>query len=186
MFLIPELPLSWKLQETPGNFRSSWKLLKSLRFRKKITNSPGSFLEVSDFYVSKICFEKFYCRCNVVCFFECVCITRTSPTIDSTNIPLLILVKAWEISKRKCKVTFVDKCLEADGLKRWLRKSKRCMFMKTLDNSNIGETALTSHMKGKKHCEQALSVSGSQSSYSSESESTDLSAPSEGSNNHLS
>ena len=46
------------------------------------------------------------------------------------------------------------------------------------DSSNMGESALTSHMKGKKHCEQATSVSRSQS--------INLSAPSEGSNNHLS
>ena len=53
---------------------------------------------------------------------------------------------------------------------------------RTFDISNIEENALTSHMKDKKHCEQAPSVSPSQSIYFSESESTDLSA-SEGSNN---
>ena len=41
-------------------------------------------------------------------------------------------------------------------------------------------------MKGKKHCEWAPTVSKSQTSYFSESESTGLSAPSEGSSNHLS
>ena len=41
-------------------------------------------------------------------------------------------------------------------------------------------------MKGKKHCERVPTISGSQNSYFSKSESIDLSAPFEGSNNHLS
>ena len=48
------------------------------------------------------------------------------------------------------------------------------------------ESTLTSHMKGKKHCERAPSVTGSQSSYFSKGENADLLAPSEGSDNHLS
>ena len=42
------------------------------------------------------------------------------------------------------------------------------------------------YIKGKKLYELAPSVSATQSSYFSKNESTDLSAPSEGSNNHLS
>ena len=57
---------------------------------------------------------------------------------------------------------------------------------KTFDISNMGESALTSYMKSKKHCERATSVSGSQSIYFTKSESADLSAPFEESNNHLS
>ena len=49
-----------------------------------------------------------------------------------------------------------------------------------------GERALTSPMKSKKHCEWVQTISGSQSNYFSKSESIDLSAPSEGSNTHLS
>ena len=66
------------LLETPGNFRSFWKLLQFSGFWKRITNSPGSLQEVFDFFVSKICFGKVYCRYNVVSFFECVCIVWTS------------------------------------------------------------------------------------------------------------
>ena len=65
--------------------------------------------------------------------------------------------------------------------------SAKCSICcKMFDISSMGESALTSHMKGKTHCEQAPSVFRSQRSYFSKSESTDLSAPSEGSNNHLS
>ena len=77
--------------------------------------------------------------------------------------------------------------------KSWLRKvekdtySAECTICsKTFDISSIGESALTSYMKGKKHCERATSVCESQSIYFSKSESADLSGPSEGSNNHLS
>ena len=54
------------------------------------------------------------------------------------------------------------------------------------DISDMGERALTSHMKGKKHCGWVPTISRSQNSCFSESESIDLSSPSEGSNNHLS
>ena len=54
------------------------------------------------------------------------------------------------------------------------------------DISDMGESALTSHMKGKKHCEWVPTISRSQNSCFSESESIDLSAPCEGSNNHFS
>ena len=87
------------------------------------------------------------------------------------------------MSKRKYKVTFVDRWLEDDKFKAWLRKvekdtysAKYSICCKTFGILNMGESALISHMKGKKHCEGALSVSGSQSSYFSESESADLSA----------
>ena len=51
---------------------------------------------------------------------------------------------------------------------------------------NMGERALTSPMKSKKHCKWVQTISGSQNNYFSKSESIDLSAPSEGSNIHLS
>ena len=54
------------------------------------------------------------------------------------------------------------------------------------DIPNMGESALTSHMKGKKHLKRVPTISGSQNSYFNVSESIDLSAPSDGSNNHLS
>ena len=57
---------------------------------------------------------------------------------------------------------------------------------KMFDISDMGERALTSHMKGKKHCGWVPTISRSQNSCFSESESIDLSSPSEGSNNHLS
>ena len=54
--------------------------------------------------------------------------------------------------------------------KSWLRKvekdtySAECTICsKTFDISSIGESALTSYMKGKKHCERATSVCESQS-----------------------
>ena len=50
----------------------------------------------------------------------------------------------------------------------------------------MGERALTSPMKSKKHCKWVQTISGSQNNYFSKSESIDLSAPSEGSNIHLS
>ena len=74
--------------------------------------------------------------------------------------------------------------LEDDKFKRWFRKvekdtypAKCSICCKMFDVSNMGENALTSHMKGKKHCERVPSVSGSQSSYFRKSE---------GRNNHLS
>ena len=51
------------------------------------------------------------------------------------------------------------------------------------DISNMAESVLTSHMKGEKHLKQVRTISGSQNSYFSKSESTDLLASSEGSNN---
>ena len=50
----------------------------------------------------------------------------------------------------------------------------------------MGERALTSLMKSKKPCEWVQTISASQNNYFSKSESIDLSAPSEGSNTHLS
>ena len=111
--------------------------------------------------------------------------------IVSTDISLLFLAKKIEIPKRKYKVTFVNQWLEDDRFKIWLRKvekdiySAKCsIFCKTFDISNTGKSALTSHVKGKKHCEWAPSVYGSRSCYFSKSESTDLLAPYQGSNNH--
>ena len=51
------------------------------------------------------------------------------------------------------------------------------------DISNMAESVLTSHMKGEKHLKQVRTISGSQNSYFSKSESIDLLASSEGSNN---
>ena len=53
------------------------------------------------------------------------------------------------------------------------------------DISSMGESALTSYQKGKKHCERVPTISGSQNSSFSKSESTDLSAPSQDSYTHL-
>ena len=51
------------------------------------------------------------------------------------------------------------------------------------DISNMAESVLTSHTKGEKHLKQVRTISGSQNSYFSKSESIDLLASSEGSNN---
>ena len=96
------------------------------------------------------------------------------------------------MSKKKYKVTFLAQCLEDDGFKSQLQRveviySAQCSICcKMFDISDMSESALTSHMKGKKLCEQVPTISGSQSSCFSESKSIDLSAPSESSNNHLS
>ena len=54
------------------------------------------------------------------------------------------------------------------------------------DISNMSESPSTNHMKDKKHLKWVPTISGSQSIYFNKSESIDLSASSEGSNNHLS
>ena len=72
-YSITHMPGSATLLETPGHFSSSGKLLESPGFWKRMANSLGNLLEFSDLYVSEICFRRFYCRSNVVCFFfECV------------------------------------------------------------------------------------------------------------------
>ena len=83
--------------------------------------------------------------------------------------------------KRKYKHTFVDRWLEMIDLKAGYQKwkkdtcsAKRPICYKTFDISNMSESALASHMKGGKHCEQAPSVSGSQISYFSNSESRSI------------
>ena len=71
------------------------------------------------------------------------------------------------MSKRKYKVTFVDQWLEDDGFKRSLQKvediySAQCSICcKMFDISSMGESALTSYQKGKKHCERVPTISGS-------------------------
>ena len=48
--------------------------------------------------------------------------------------------------------------------------SAQCSIcFKMFDISNIGERALTSPMKSKKHCERVRAISGSQNSYFSKS-----------------
>ena len=150
------------LLETPGNFRSSWKLLESPGFWKKITNSPGNLLEFSDFNVSKICFGKVLLLIRYSLLF--LCPHNFSPIV-STNMSLLVLAKKIEMSKWKYKVIFVDHWLEIDRFERWLQKveketySAKCSICcKTFGISNMVESTLTSHMKGKKHCELAPSV----------------------------
>ena len=76
--------------------------------------------------------------------------------IISANISLLFLAKKIEKSKRKYKVKFVDRWLEDDKFKSWLQKvekvhSAKCpICCKTFGISNMGESVLTSHVKGKK------------------------------------
>ena len=45
--------------------------------------------------------------------------------IVSTKISLLFLAKKTEISKRKYKVTFVDRWLEDVGFKSWLQEMEK-------------------------------------------------------------
>ena len=86
------------------------------------------------------------------------------------------------MSKRKYKVTFVDQWLEGDVFKSWLQKvediySAQCSICKMFGISKMEESELKIHMKGKKHCELEPTISRSQNSNFSKSESTDLSAP---------
>ena len=70
------------------------------------------------------------------------------------------------MSKKKYFTTFSDRWLSDSRFSDWLRKvegnesSAKCSYCcKIFDISNMGESGLTSHMKGKKHKERAPSSS---------------------------
>ena len=86
--------------------------------------------------------------------------------MEEISNSFVLFVLEIEMSKKKYFTTFSDRWLSDSRFSDWLRKvegnesSAKCSYCcKIFDISNMGESGLTSHMKGKKHKECAPSSS---------------------------
>ena len=85
--------------------------------------------------------------------------------MEEISNSFVLFVLEIEMCKKKYFTSFSDLWLSDSRSSNWLRKvegnesSAKCSYCKIVDILNMGESGLTSHMKGKKHKERAPSSS---------------------------